>query len=179
MEALKKLFFSETLKRWHFEEIVKSSGLSRERVNYFIKLLVRTKFILRVKPRNKMPFYIANREYARFREEKRLYGLEILKETGLLEHVNSLPRIKTVIIFGSFARGDWNKSSDVDIFMFGNADDFNKGLFESKLKREIQLFNFEKAKNVKKELDEKLVANIVKGFNIKQNLEPFEVRINA
>lgn len=179
MEALKKLFFSETLKRWHFEELLKASGLSRERVNHFLKILLRQRFILRVKPRGRMPFYVANKESFKFREEKRLCGLEMLEKIGLLQHINSLQKIKTAIIFGSFARGDWNKSSDIDIFMFGNTDDFKKGLFESKLKREIQLFNFKESKDAKKELDEKLVGNIVKGFNIKQNLEPFEVRINA
>src|SRR3989344_2700991 len=178
MELLKKLFFSETLRRWHFEELVRESGFSRERVNCFLNVLSKNKFILRVKPRGKMPFYVANRESAKFRAEKKLYGLQMLEKAGLLEHINALEKVKTAIIFGSFARGDWNKSSDVDIFIFGEVDDFKKGIFETKLKREIQLFNFEKAENVKKELDEKLLVNIVTGFNIKESLEPFEVVIN-
>lgn len=176
---MKELFFRESLRRWHFEDLLRESGLSRERVSHFLKIFVKERFIKRIKPRGKMPFYIANRESAHFRAEKKLFGFKLLESSGLIEHLNSLEGVKTAIVFGSFARGDWNKSSDVDLFTFGNVTEFDKGLFERKLKREIQLFSFEHAADVKKELDSKLVPNIVSGINIKESLEPFEVSIRA
>ncbi len=179
MIVLKELFFKESLRHWHFEELVRQSKLSRERVNVFLKALMKKGVILRIKPVRKMPFYVANRENAHFRAEKKLYGLKLLENSGLIEHLSSLEGVKTAIIFGSFARGDWNKSSDVDIFLFGNGNEFEKGMFEKKLQREIQLFSFDDAENMKRELDQKLFSNIVKGFNIKESLEPFEVRIHA
>jgi len=178
-EKIKAPFFNETLRRWHFEDIVKESKASRERVNYFLKKLVREKFIIKVKPTKKMPYYSANRDSPKFRSEKRIYGLKLLEETGLFEHLNSLKDIKTAILFGSFARGDWNKSSDIDLFIYGNTSYFEKGKLETKMKREIQLFNYQKPKKIKKELDPKLIPNILKGFNIKGSLEPFEVILNA
>ena len=174
-EKIKALFFNETLKRWHFEDVVKESKASRERVNHFLKKLVREKFIIKVKQTKKMPYYSANRDSPKFRSEKRLCGLKLLEETGLFEHLNSLKGIKTAILFGSFARGDWNKSSDIDLFIYGNASFFEKGKLETKIKREIQLFNYQNPKKIKKELDSKLIPNIIKGFNIKGSLEPFEV----
>ncbi len=176
---MKELFFKESLRRWHFENLRSESGLSRERVAHFLKILVKEGFITRIKLRGKMPFYVANRDNPKFRVEKKLYGLNMLEDAGLLDHLSSLKGIRTAIIFGSFARGDWNKSSDIDIFMFGNTEGFEKGLFEHKLKREIQLFSFERAEEVKKELDPKLLPNIVKGIYVKESLEPFEVVINA
>jgi len=47
-----------------------------------------------------------------------------------------------VILFGSFSRGDWNKSSDIDIFIYGTIDNFDKAHFESVLKHDIQLFHY-------------------------------------
>lgn len=178
-EIIKAIFFNHTLQRWHFESIIKETKMSRERVNYFLKQLIKEGFIKRIKPRGKMPYYIANRESPKFRTEKRLFGLNLIERSGLFEHLNSLKNIKTVILFGSFARGDWSKSSDIDLFLYGDDQEFDKGNFEKKINREIQLFSYKDPGKIKRELDPKLIPNIVKGFNIKENIEPFEVMINA
>lgn len=179
MEQLKASFFSNTLKRWYFKELVDRSGMSRERVNHYLKILAKENFIVRVKPLNKRPYYVARRDSERFRLEKRFYGLNMLKESGLLEDIQLNTGIKSAILFGSFCRGDWDKSSDIDLFIYGDAAKLDKAEFESKLKREIQLFSFNSPEDVKRELDSKVIANVAKGFNIKENLEPFRVEINA
>jgi DNA-binding Lrp family transcriptional regulator len=176
-ENVKTFFFEATLKRWSFTELVKESGISRERVNYYLKKLMKEKFIRRIKPKQKMPYYITNRETSKFRFEKRMYGLTLLEQSGLFEHLSSLKEIKTAILFGSFARGDWNQSSDVDIFIYGDDKNFAKGEFEHKIKREIQVFSYKNSKEIKKELDAALIPTIAQGFNIKESLEPFEVSL--
>ena len=100
-------------------------------------------------------------------------------EMGLCESLCASKTIKSAILFGSFARGDWGKSSDVDLFVYGDAENFDKWQFERKLRREIQVFSYDSIKNIKRDLDPKLMPNIMKGFNIKGNLEPFRVNINA
>jgi predicted nucleotidyltransferase len=179
MEKIKTLFFEDTLKRWHFEGIVKASGMSRERVNHYLKKLLKEGFITRIKPKGKMPYYAANRESEKFRSEKRFYGLDMLQESGLFEHINSIKGVKTAILFGSFSRGDFSKSSDIDLFIYGDSSQFDKAKFELKTKREVQLFDYDSITDIKRELDPKLIPNILKGFNIKGNLEPFRVELNA
>jgi len=179
MELIKGLFFNNTLKRWYFKELVDQSGMSRERVNHYLRILVKKKFVIRVKPLHKMPYYTANRDSGEFRMEKRFYGLNLLKESGLFEHIQSIPKIKSAILFGSFCRGNWDKSSDIDLFVFGDATELDKAKFESRLKHEIQLFTYHTPKEMKEELDPKVIDNIAKGFNIKENLEPFRVEINV
>ncbi|NQV08416.1 nucleotidyltransferase domain-containing protein [Candidatus Woesearchaeota archaeon] len=178
-DKIKSVFFNDTLRRWHFENIVRESGVSRERANHYLKILLKEKFIMQIKPKGKMPYYLADRSSEKFREEKRFYGLSIISNTDLFKHLNSLKDIKTAILFGSFSRGDWGKSSDIDLFIYGNSENFEKGKFETKLKREIQLFSYQNPKEMKRELDNKLVPNICNGFSIKGNLEPFRVDINA
>ncbi|MDO8655671.1 MAG: nucleotidyltransferase domain-containing protein [Nanoarchaeota archaeon] len=179
MNPLKPLFFEETIRHWHFEAILQASALSRERVHFYLKELVNKKFIVRVKPKGKMPYYTTNLENISFRMEKRLFGLNLLQESGLFDHIYADPKIKTVILFGSFARGDWGKSSDVDLFIYGDDADFEKGILERKLGREIQIFSFQKAEAIKDKLAHSLIPNIIKGFNIKGTLEPFGVLIQA
>ncbi len=177
--VLKPLFFSETLRRWHFEEIVRASGRSRERVSHFLKALLKEGFVKRAKQKGKMPYYTANRDSPLFRFEKRLYGLALLAKSGLFEHISNNNEIQTAIIFGSFARGDWNKSSDIDLFIYGNDRKINKAEFERKAGREIQLFSFKDAKEMKRQLDARLLPNIAKGFGIKEGIDVFEVKVNG
>lgn len=178
-EKLKTLFFNDPLRRWHFGAILRESGVSRERVNHFIKELCNENFIFKIKEKGKMPYYLANIDSAKFRSEKRLFGLKLLEESGLFESLNSCKGIKTAILFGSFARGDWGRSSDIDLFIFGDDTGFQKELYERKLRREIQLFAFQTKNEVKRTLDPKVIPNIVKGFLITENIEPFEVKIHA
>ncbi len=178
-KTLDAFFFHNSLRRWHFEALVKESGLSRERVNHFLKQLIKERLINKVKPRGKMPYYLANRDSSLFRSKKRLYGLSLLEQSGLFGHLYTCRGVKTAILFGSFARGDWNQSSDIDIFIYGDDAEFMKGEFESKLKKEIQLFSYKKPKTIKKQLDPKIIPNIINGFSIKGNIEPFEVNIHA
>ena len=170
MEKLKILFFKETLRHWHFKDVIKESGLSRERVNYYLKRLQKEKFITKIKKEKKMPYYIANKT-SHFRLQKRLYGLNLLE--NLFNHITLCKGIKTAILFGSFARGDWGKNSDIDLFIYGDYSDFQLGKFEQKLQREIQIFS-----NVKK-MNSTVIPNIMKGFHITESIEPFEVKIHA
>lgn len=126
-----------------------------------------------------MPYYVANKEQPSFRMEKRFFGLSILQSSGLFDHIYADPKIKTALLFGSFARGDWGKSSDVDLFLFGDDQNFEKERFELLLKRELQVFSFYDPQKIKEELNPALIPNITKGFNIKGNLEPFEVMVHA
>ncbi len=176
---LKPLFFQSPLQHWHFKDLIKESKLSRERVNFYLKELVKEKLILRKKILRKQPYYCAQTKNIGFRLEKRLYGLSLLKESGLFEYILSSPEIKTAILFGSFARGDWGKSSDVDIFIYGQDTEMDKGKFELKLHRELQVFSFKSVPEVKKKVSPNLLSNIAKGFNIKGTLEPLEVSVHA
>ena len=126
-----------------------------------------------------MPFYHAQRESPRFREEKRMYGLYLLMKSGLFSHLSTCQKIKTAILFGSFSRGDWSKSSDVDLFLYGDDAEFDKALYEAKLGRAIQVFSFREQKAVQKELDPAVICNIAKGITLTESFEPFTVSIRG
>ncbi|MDP3698207.1 MAG: nucleotidyltransferase domain-containing protein [Nanoarchaeota archaeon] len=126
-----------------------------------------------------MPYYIANKDFPKFRSEKRLYGLKLLEQSGLFGDLNSCKDIKTAILFGSFARGDWSNSSDIDLFIYGDDAEFHKGLYETKLHRDLHVFAYKNKKILKKNLDRTVIPNITKGFYITNSIEPFKVSIHA
>lgn len=167
------------MRRWHFEDLVRESKLSRERVNHFLKELLKNKLVRRIKPRGKQPYYLANHLLPKFRFEKRFYGLKLLEESGLFEQIASCPEIKTAILFGSFSRGDWGRSSDIDIFIYGKDSQFNPGKYEHLLNREIQLFSYPTLEKAKTFLEPTVLKNIAKGFYITERNFPFEVNIHG
>lgn len=177
-ENIKELFFNYATKHWHFEELVRKSGLSRAQTNEWLQRLMKEKLIKKIKEKGKMPYYLAQYQSPSFQVQKRVCALLQFEKTGFLEHLSALKNAKTVIIFGSFARADWHHESDIDLFIYGNADDFEKGYFEKKLKREIQVFQYEDTITLKR-LEPSLIPNILAGIHVKGIIEPFEAALYA
>jgi len=168
-----ELFYNNPTKQWHFEQLLKETGLSRAQTNSWIKKLQQENIIIRNKPTGKMPYYLANYQHPHYQNSKRLYGLEQLHQSGLLDYLVSLEKAQTVIIFGSFARSDWYDQSDIDIFVYGNVENIYVGQFLPKLNREIQIFSAKNEKELK-QMGSALMRNIIKGITIKGTL-PKEV----
>ncbi len=176
-EKILELFFNEGSKHWRFEEIVKKSGLSRDKANKWLKKFINKEFIKKIKENNRMPYYIGNFSSPVYKSKKRLYAFKKFYKSGFLPHLMSLEKAKTVIIFGSFARADWYTESDVDLFIYGDDSELEKGKYETKLNREIQLFSCRNSKDFK-HLGTALLKNIISGYLIKGDLN-FVSEINA
>lgn len=177
-EDILELFYEYPTKQWHFTEVRKNVPIADNKVSRWLKLLVKEGIVKRTKLRGKMPYYTSNFENPEYQNRKRIYALERLHKSGFLNHLSSLKKPKAVILFGSFTRWDWHKDSDIDLFILGNDDEFEKGKFEQKLKREIQLFTCQNKKEMKK-YNKELLLNIVKGDLIKGDMSFIEVSANA
>lgn len=162
-----ELFFNEPTKHWHFKEIVKKARISEERANYWLKRFIKEGIVKRIKPKGKMPYLIAQYENIQYKNKKKLYALNSMFETGLLNKLQSLKNAKTVVIFGSFARSDWSTKSDVDVFIYGDPEDFRFGTIWNG--RELQVHTFKNKKEIK-EIRSGLINNVVKGYFVKGNI---------
>jgi len=161
------LFLNEPTKHWHFKDIVKNACISKERANFWLKKLSKNKIINHTKPKGKMPYFQGNWEHPNYDYKKKLYGFNQLYESGLLTKLLFLEEAKTIIIFGSFARGDWHTKSDIDIFIYGNPGDLKYGdIFAG---REVQVHAFETKKDIKK-IKTGIMKNIIKGFFVKGSI---------
>jgi predicted nucleotidyltransferase len=177
-ENMLELFFENPTKEWHFEEIAKYAKITRGKANDWLKQFIREGLIRRVKTKGKMPHYLSNFQAPAYQNRKRLFALERLYTSGLLNHLSSLKGARTIILFGSFARTDWYKNSDIDIFIYGDPAGLSLAKYEMILHREIQLFIAKSEEELRK-FSGNLIRNIIKGNLIKGNLDFIKVEINA
>lgn len=176
-ENILELFFDNPSREWHFEEVLKEAKIARSKATKWLKKFVKQQLIKRVKEKGKMPYYIGNYESPVYKNKKKIFALQKLYDSGLLNHLSSLKKAKTVIIFGSFSRSDWYKNSDIDVFIYGDPEGLNIGKFEAMLHRDIQLFIGEDKKKLKS-FGPGLLRNIIKGNIIKGDI-PIELIENA
>ena len=124
-----------------------------------------------------MPYYLANYENANYQTKKKLFALTQLESSGLLTYLTELQKKATIILFGSMTRWDWHKESDIDLFIYGNAEGLSLGKYELRLERDIQLFECKTKEDLSK-FSNGLLKNIIKGNIITGNLDFVNVRAN-
>ena len=173
-----RLFFNNPTKEWHFEEIVREAKCTRGKVYQWLMCLVKNGLITRFKPERKMPYYVSNYNSSKYKTRKKLFAFEELYMSGFLEHLNALPKAKSVIIFGSFVRSDWYSESDIDLFIYGDSDGLKISNYELKLHRDIQVFICKTEEDLKR-FGASLIKNIIRGSLIKGGLDFVRVELNA
>ncbi|MCK5630809.1 MAG: nucleotidyltransferase domain-containing protein [Nanoarchaeota archaeon] len=172
-----EMFFNHPGRHWHFIELSKMLNLAQSKLDKWLKRFQEQGIILKIKDKDRMPYYISNHENPSYRYKKRIFALNKLYNSGFLNHLASLKKVKSVIIFGSFSRSDWSEESDIDLFVYGNPEGLDIGKYELELHHDIQLFVSQNKKELKK-MGSALLRNIIKGDLIKGDI-PGEVIANA
>src|SRR3989338_5143140 len=106
-EQVIKAFFDNPTRQWHFEEVLKEAKIARSKAASWLKKFMKEGLIRRIKERGKMPYYIGNYDSPTYKNKKKIFALNRLYESGLLNHLYSLKKARTIILFGSFSRSDW------------------------------------------------------------------------
>ena len=93
---------------------------------------------------------------------KQLENLKQIYELELVEFLEENFPGTTIILFGSFARGEDTTKSDIDIAIIGTKKKIaNLEFFEKSLERQININNYTSFKDINKELKENLFNGIV------------------
>lgn len=133
-----------------------------------IKKNIITKIIEKKGKRN-FPEYIANRNEKLFILTKKVQNLNNLLNSGLISHIEEQIFPKSIVLFGSYSRGEDIETSDIDIYIEAPKTELNLKPFEKKLTRKIELHfqpNF-------KEYPNELKNNIINGSILQGYLEAF------
>ncbi|MBI4738836.1 nucleotidyltransferase domain-containing protein [Candidatus Woesearchaeota archaeon] len=169
-KILNLILGNSPLKEWHFNEIVGEAKVTRAVANKWLKRYVQEGLLKKIKEKGRFPYFTAGSNNPFYHSLKRVYALEQLHKSGLIAKLLSLKNARTVIIFGSIARGDWYNDSDIDIFVYGDAEDLDTTEYEIALGRNIELHIFadkEEIRNVKTGL----IKNIINGYVVKGQIQ--------
>jgi predicted nucleotidyltransferase len=163
-----KVFFDDPTPEGGFQlrEIGRKVGLAPTSVKRHLDALAKEGLITKAKHRiYGYPVFTANRDSERFGFYKKIDALVSIRESGLLDYLSDKCMPDAIVLFGSAARGEDLKGSDIDIFLLTGEKKLSLEHYEKTLKRKISLFFGEDFNKLSKELRNNIINGIVlKGY---------------
>ncbi|MFH0701298.1 MAG: nucleotidyltransferase domain-containing protein [Candidatus Woesearchaeota archaeon] len=127
--------------------------------------------IIKVENIGGVNFYSANRISQHFLYQKKMFNFNQLFSSGLVQFLIEEFSNPTIVLFGSYSRGEDLERSDIDIYLETTSKkkvDLTR--FEKLLDRKIQIFHYKKIHQVE---NKELRNNIVNGMVLNGFLEVF------
>ncbi|MFH1971869.1 MAG: nucleotidyltransferase domain-containing protein [archaeon] len=156
------IFFENPTEEFHIRGIAKELNIPKTTVGYHINHLLKESLIIK-NTKGVFTSFRANESSEVYRFYKREEFLKKLMENNLLDYLEKEFNPKCIILFGSFAKAEYDKKSDIDLFIQAKESKYNLEKYEKILKHKINLF-FEP--NLKS-LSQELLNNIVNGIKLR------------
>ena len=156
-----KLFFEEPSKNFQIRGVSRLTKIAVTSVKNYLEELQKDELVKKDK-KTLYPSYVANQQNRLFRIYKQQFIIFKLYSSGLIDYLEDRLHPRCIILFGSAGKGEYNKDSDIDIFMQTNEKNINLTKFEKILKHKISLF-FEE--NIDK-LSNELFNNVINGIKL-------------
>jgi len=164
-----RVFFRHPSKPHYLMGISRDIKLSHTSVNVILKKLIKKHVITeKIEKRGKrnFPMYYANMNED-FKKLKRRFNMQKVEDCGLVKFLSDNLMPQSIILFGSYARGEDIAESDIDIFIESSEKKINISNFEKKIGKKIEL-HFSKDINA---LSLELKNNIVNGVRLHGRIE--------
>ena len=168
-----EFFFVNPSKEHYLMDISRNIGLAHTSVKRNLKDLVILGIISEhseKKGGRLFPIYKANLHNKLFKRYKLIHNISSILESGFVDFIEERLMPKSIVLFGSYSRGEDTESSDIDLFVECKNEELNLKLFEKKLGRKIELHFKEKFTLYPKELKN----NIMNGVVLSGFLEGYE-----
>jgi len=174
-EEIMENFFKEPNRWFHVRELSRILKINPSTTSKYLDKLRKEGFLDGKNERNYLLFK-ANTESYRYKDAKIYFNIKSIKESGLINYIEKelhFPEI--IILFGSYAKGEDNINSDIDLFVIS---DIKKELklekFEKKTNRKIEILikNKKEFSDMKKN-NKNLTNSILNGIILKGYLEVF------
>jgi len=155
------LFFEEPSRQFQIRQISRILKIAHTSVKNYLGELAREGFLKTAKT-YAYKSYISNQQNRKFKIFKQIRMLQKLYESGLVDFLEEEIHPKCIILFGSVRKGEYTKTSDIDLFIHAKEKTVNLKTFEKKLKHKISLFFEEDINNLSNEL----YNNIINGIKL-------------
>jgi len=158
-----RLLFVKTGVSLNQRQIAKALDVSQPAVVKALPKLEKEGFISAEKDKEKKRWVVKlNRTNHKIMQLKRVDNLKQIYESGLADFLEKEFAGATIILFGSYSRGDDTTNSDIDIAVIGRREKIvNLEGFEKKLEREIRINFYNSFKEIHKNLKENLFNGIL------------------
>ena len=157
-------FFINPSKEHYLMDISRNIGLAHTSIKKNLKGLVKLGMISEhseKKGGRLFPIYRANLDNKLFKRYKLIHNLSSILESGLVDFIEEKLMPKSVVLFGSYSRGEDAETSDVDLFVECKGEELNIKIFEKKLGRKIELHFKENFALYPEELKNNIINGIV------------------
>ena len=147
-----KFFMENPYQEVYLRQLAKELKLSAFATKKYADILVKESLLKEERKAN-LRYFRANVSNLFFRHLKIAFSINFLLKLGLLEFLKEkIPNVSSIILFGSVAKGEDDKSSDVDILVIGKRVHVDMTAFEEKSRRiNLHVFSWSewnrKAKN--------------------------------
>ncbi|MHA1344273.1 MAG: nucleotidyltransferase family protein [Promethearchaeota archaeon] len=159
-----EIFFNNPNKEYYLMDISKNIKLAhtsvKKNLNKLIKLGIINE-IIRKRGKRKFPFYKANSENKTFKKYKIIHNISSILESGLIDFIEEKLSPKSIVLFGSYLKGEDIEDSDIDLFVECKEEKLNIKIFEKKLERKIQLHFKDNFTSYPKELKNNIINGMV------------------
>jgi len=154
------VFFENPSREFHLRELSRLLKLSMPTIISTTDKLAKERLIIKEKGKV-ITKVTANRDNINFARCKRLHNLELIYNSSLINHLSeSYNQPKTIILFGSFSRGEDIEKSDIDVAVITNKKlNLDLSKYENILKKSINLHEI----NLDK-ISEEFKANLLNGI---------------
>ncbi len=153
-DKIRELFFEHPNKRFTIREISKRTRVPTSSVQRYLRDLRQEGFITK---ENKA----IESSYNKF--TKSIFIINRMFESGLVDYLENKLLPSAVIVFGSVRKGEYDHSSDIDLFVeTTKKGELNLEEFERKLGHNIQIF----VRKDINELPENLFNSVVNGIKL-------------
>ncbi|MDO9536890.1 MAG: nucleotidyltransferase domain-containing protein [Thermoplasmata archaeon] len=139
-------FFKHPAEDFYLRELARLLDMSPMTVMRALSLLVDDRLIIREKRKGQI-LYRANMDSHAFRFSKKAYNLAWLEEHGVAEHLlDNVPGVSSMVLYGSFARGENDEHSDIDILIISTAKNVDADRISKKIGVPVNVINMTGAK---------------------------------
>lgn len=169
-----KYFFEDPTGEFHIRELGRLTKLNHMTVRAYLNKFVKQDLISRKKSKLYIS-YSANISNKKFLNLKLYYNLEKLRESKIIEDLESTYDYPVVVLFGSYATTTNTKDSDIDLFILTDIQKyFSLEKYEKVLNRKVSIHKFteKEFQNIKIKNPE-LLNNIINGIGLSGKLEVF------
>lgn len=159
-----EFFFVNPTKEHYLIDISRNVRLAHTSIKKNLKVLVKLEIISEHderKGKRSFPVYRANLDNKLFKRYKSIHNISSLLESGVIDFIEEKLMPRSVVVFGSYLRGEDIETSDIDLFVECKEEELNLKSFEKKLVRKIELHFKEEFTSYPKELKNNIINGMV------------------